>query len=473
MKKLLTLFLAAACFTASAQSDIDYPYNPDFENDGFVGIEDVLELLSVYGAPFNPEQLMLDGASLTEIIESLQTQIDSLASFTNEGFGALVLNDSLLTEYLVGVAAASEEGDSTLAAWVMQLSEVVEQQQAQLDSLPVLNQGYAFGETERIQLHELQWVEAADYGLLAQLHFENDGLLRIATTSGQVKCILIPDSTEYSEFHNEAEAEANFIESFFEHDFGPLTLPVRNDEQMVFYANGNIDDGSNYPGSLYLHWTPLIASELFEVTDGTEDDLGPCQGEFTVNYHGYDYELVEIGDQCWFAEDLVSQSFSDDSPITFVGEQEYDATYPSGPVFAQCEIAGNGSFGLLYNWPAISDDRGLCPSGWHTSTKQEWESLVNFIETNFLVTTQGALKSKTDWVNAGADHLGFNAKPSGYYGGGYCYGGWPPNSLGLWTASEIDANGDIGTYRFTDNGPLEYTADCSQGFCVAVRCIKD
>ena len=33
-------------FTATAQSDIDYPYNPDFENDGFVGIEDVLELLS-------------------------------------------------------------------------------------------------------------------------------------------------------------------------------------------------------------------------------------------------------------------------------------------------------------------------------------------------------------------------------------------------------------------------------------------
>ena len=135
MKKILTLLLVAACFTASAQSDIEYPYNPDFENDGFVGIEDVLELLSVYGAPFTPEQLLLDGASLTEIIESLQTQIDSLASYTNDGFGALVLNDSLLTEYLVGVAAASEEGDSTLAAWVMQLSEVVEQQQAQIDSL--------------------------------------------------------------------------------------------------------------------------------------------------------------------------------------------------------------------------------------------------------------------------------------------------------------------------------------------------
>ena len=135
MRKPLLLFLASVCFTASAQIEVEYPYNPDFENDGFVGIEDVLELLSVYGTPFTPEQLLLDGASLTEIIESLQSQIDSLASYTNEGFGGIALNDSLLTEYLVGVAAASEEGDSTLGAWVMQLSEVVEQQQAQLDSL--------------------------------------------------------------------------------------------------------------------------------------------------------------------------------------------------------------------------------------------------------------------------------------------------------------------------------------------------
>ena len=150
MNRLLTLILAAACFTATAQSDIDYPYNPDFENDGFVGIEDVLELLSVYGTPFTPEQLLLDGASLTEIIESLQSQIDSLASYTNEGFGAIALNDSLLTEYLVSVAAASEEGDSTLGAWVMQLSEMVGQQQMQIDS--VLN----YSEQESVFYYDMQ-----------------------------------------------------------------------------------------------------------------------------------------------------------------------------------------------------------------------------------------------------------------------------------------------------------------------------
>ena len=138
MKHLITLLFATCCFTASAQADIDYPYNPDFENDGFVGIEDVLELLSVYGTPFTPEQLLLEGGSLTEIIESMQSQIDSLASYTNEGFGAIALNDSLLTEYLVSVAAASEEGDSTLGAWVLELSMAVAEQSSRLDSLESL-----------------------------------------------------------------------------------------------------------------------------------------------------------------------------------------------------------------------------------------------------------------------------------------------------------------------------------------------
>ena len=121
--------------TAVGQVDIEYPYNPDFENDGSVGIEDLMSLLSVYGLDFTPEDLLIDGSSLSDIITILQAQIDSLASYSNEGFGAMALNDSILTEYLIGIAAASEEGDSTLGAWVMQLSEVVEQQQADIDSM--------------------------------------------------------------------------------------------------------------------------------------------------------------------------------------------------------------------------------------------------------------------------------------------------------------------------------------------------
>ena len=241
MKKLFTLILAGACFTVFAQDDIDYPYNPDFENDGFVGVEDVLELLSVYGTPFTPEQLLLDGASLTEIVESLQSQIDSLASYTNEGFGAIALNDSLLTEYLVGVAAASEEGDSTLGAWVMELSEVVEQQQSQLDSLLSLQQS-----------------------------------------------------------------------------------------------------GTN---------------------------TGPCNGDLFVTYHGHEYDLVEIGEQCWFKENLRTPQYANGDSI----EQSLDSEVQNLP--AGYKPSCNDNCGFVYSKMAVADPRGLCPSEWHVPTTVDWSIL--------------------------------------------------------------------------------------------------
>ena len=38
--------------------------------------------------------------------------------------------------------------------------------------------------------------------------------------------------------------------------------------------------------------------------DGAANASGPCAGQDHVTYHGYDYAIVEIGDQCWFAENL-------------------------------------------------------------------------------------------------------------------------------------------------------------------------
>ena len=29
-------------------------------------------------------------------------------------------------------------------------------------------------------------------------------------------------------------------------------------------------------------------------------------------------------------------------------------------------------YGRLYNWYAVDDARGLCPSGWHVPTDGEW-----------------------------------------------------------------------------------------------------
>ena len=63
MNRFFTLLLAASCLTAVGQTEYPYPYNPDGNNDGYISLNDLLDLLSVYGAEFNAGVLATDSTS--------------------------------------------------------------------------------------------------------------------------------------------------------------------------------------------------------------------------------------------------------------------------------------------------------------------------------------------------------------------------------------------------------------------------
>jgi uncharacterized protein (TIGR02145 family) len=112
-----------------------------------------------------------------------------------------------------------------------------------------------------------------------------------------------------------------------------------------------------------------------------EDNLGPCQGEFTVNYQGYDYELVEIGDQCWFAENCrylpeVSNmtTGSNTNPHAYVfGYDGYDLDEAKSTFMYE-------NFGALYNLWAVTDWQ-LCPNGWGVTSRAHWQELESYLGT--------------------------------------------------------------------------------------------
>lgn len=89
MKHFMTLMALAFAFTAGAQGTTihEYPWNPDFNNDTYIGSEDLMGLLSTYGTQFGlpPEPCTYDGTPLEEL---------SIAVFNGE-----ILIDSIFIEY--------------------------------------------------------------------------------------------------------------------------------------------------------------------------------------------------------------------------------------------------------------------------------------------------------------------------------------------------------------------------------------
>ena len=87
MNRFFTLFLASSCLTAVGQ--VTYPYNPDGNADSLIGASDIQDLLSGYGLPFSPSEILVDGQTLTNVLTQLQNSIDSLSGLGGSGGSVL------------------------------------------------------------------------------------------------------------------------------------------------------------------------------------------------------------------------------------------------------------------------------------------------------------------------------------------------------------------------------------------------
>ena len=191
--------------------------------------------------------------------------------------------------------------------------------------------------------------------------------------------------------------------------------------------------------------------------------------EFTcgdpMNYHGYDYATVQIGEQCWFAENLRSAQFTDGSVIPT------SAVDPFGDNAANID-----AWGLMYEGTAVIDSRGLCPSDWHISSNADWQQLINYAANNgYSGDESSALKSASGWSSGanGSDAFGFNAKPGGFhYNPTHPYWGEFNHSMisGYWWTSTIQSASESIAWTL-QNDYLTPSYYHSNG--MSVRCLKD
>jgi uncharacterized protein (TIGR02145 family) len=96
------------------------------------------------------------------------------------------------------------------------------------------------------------------------------------------------------------------------------------------------------------------------------------------------YKTVSIGTQQWMAENLRVTKYRDGTIIPYINDPGEWILSTSG---AYCAIYPNDTtkvktFGRLYNYYAVTDNRKLCPAGWHVPSDAEWTTLTDFLINN-------------------------------------------------------------------------------------------
>jgi uncharacterized protein (TIGR02145 family) len=220
--------------------------------------------------------------------------------------------------------------------------------------------------------------------------------------------------------------------------------------------------------------------------------ISSCGDLTSLLYDGRTYDLVEIGGQCWFADNLATDQYRNGDPIfTGLDGNAWSSTNNGAYAIYNNEPSNDNIYGKLYNWFATVDSRGLCPAGWHVPTDCDWMylegslgmSVVDQQNTGRRGTNQGgamkAITSATNpnfnyWAppNTGANNSsGFTALPGGYrsYSGAYL----TINNYGyIWSSKQSDtyfAWSRIFNYNNSSVSRTNYNKRL--GF--SVRCVRD
>jgi uncharacterized protein (TIGR02145 family) len=209
-----------------------------------------------------------------------------------------------------------------------------------------------------------------------------------------------------------------------------------------------------------------------------------CGGQTSLTYDGRTYDLVEIGGQCWFADNLATDQYRNGDLIpTGLDNTTWQNTTSGAYAIYNNDPANDVTYGKLYNWFTVADDRGVCPAGWHVPSDCEWMYLEGSLGMSVAdqeiagwrgTNEGGALKATTNWItpNIGAaNSSGFTALPGGYRYVVGTYGGI--ETIGYWWSSKEGYSGHA-WYRglYYDSSDVgRYDNDKRFGF--SVRCVRD
>ena len=219
------------------------------------------------------------------------------------------------------------------------------------------------------------------------------------------------------------------------------------------------------------------------VANGTSvlDDCGTCDADASndcvpcgglVSHEGYDYSIVQIGNQCWFAENCRYLPIVSDQSFSSTTEPHYSVNGYTGTDVTAAQATDNyETYGVLYNWPAVMTE-GICPTGWHIPSNEEFTELTDFLGGESIAGGKMKEAGYDHWnsPNTGATNSsGWTGLPGGYRWSGGFY------SLGddgyWWSASEAVPY----SWGRRLNNSIDYVIrlNYNRGSGFSARCVRD
>lgn len=194
-----------------------------------------------------------------------------------------------------------------------------------------------------------------------------------------------------------------------------------------------------------------------------------------IDYDGNNYNTITIGSQVWMKENLKTTHYSDGTEIPNITNNEQWGYLSTGAYsFYDNNPFNDSIYGLLYNWYAVTSDRGLCPSGWHVSSDSEWTILINYLGGESVANSKLKETGNAHWAEpneVASNQSGFTALPGGYRGffGTFYFTG----KYGFWWSS-IKYDSPPEWYRFIySNDNYIHRGIGIKVNGLSVRCLKD
>ncbi len=184
---------------------------------------------------------------------------------------------------------------------------------------------------------------------------------------------------------------------------------------------------------------------------------------------------VMIGEQRWMKQNMTATTFRNGDPIMRLTEAASWADAGRAKTPAYTTYANQpmppANWGLLYNFAAVTDPRGICPIGWRVPNNRDWRQLEAFLGGG--AGAARALKADDGWPGGldGSNITGFAALPAGWRTQDGIF--YLANRIAYFWTSDLSPDGTVVSHMLFDTERPMFRIGYNPGMGQSLRCIAE